>query len=183
MPRQDATPAPRFRHLPNALTALRLIAVPVLLATLLAVTSEGRYLAAAIFALAILTDYVDGTLARRHDAVTAFGVVADPIADKLLVGSALIALSSMGRAPVWVVALIIAREALITAMRASALRRGEVIGANRGGKAKTVLQAAAIMALILAPAGAAFALALLYIALVATLISGVAYMGQMRGEH
>jgi CDP-diacylglycerol--glycerol-3-phosphate 3-phosphatidyltransferase len=162
---------------------LRLVAVPALLAALLAGTSEGRYLAAALFALAIFTDYVDGTLARHHDAVTAFGVVADPIADKLLVGSALIALVSMGRAPTWVVALIIAREALITLLRVLALRRGRVVGANMGGKAKTTLQAAAIMTLILAPAGATFALALLYIALIVTLLSGVAYMGQMRGEH
>jgi len=162
------------------LTVLRLIAVPALLVSLLAGTSYGRHVAAAIFAIAILTDYIDGTLARHHNSVSAFGKLADPIADKLLVGSVLIALASMGRAPAWAVTLIIARETFITALRALALRRGTVIGANRGGKLKTVLQALAILALILAPSGAGWALALLYVALAATLISGVAYMGAFR---
>jgi CDP-diacylglycerol--glycerol-3-phosphate 3-phosphatidyltransferase len=130
----------------NALTALRLVLVPVFVVITVAsqlVHPALRILAAVVFFVASLTDFADGWIARAWDLVTAFGKVADPIADKALTGSALVLLSWYGRLPWWVTVLILIREVGVTLLRLWVIRRG-VIAASRGGKVKTALQILAI---------------------------------------
>ena len=133
-------------NIPNALTILRVLAVPVL-AVLLAVddgaTGPARDWAAIIFVLAALTDLVDGAIARRYGLVTTFGKIADPIADKALTGVALIGLSLIGDLPWWVTIVILVREVGVTLLRFWVIEHG-VIPASRGGKLKTVVQTIAI---------------------------------------
>jgi CDP-diacylglycerol---glycerol-3-phosphate 3-phosphatidyltransferase len=139
-------PAAPLLNAANALTALRLVLVPVFAA--LTVVSElthpgWRIAAALTFGAASITDYVDGWVARRHNLVTAFGKVADPIADKALTGTALVLLSLHDLLPWWMTGLILTRELGITALRFGVLRHG-VIPASPGGKLKTFLQSLAI---------------------------------------
>ena len=137
-------------NLPNALTLLRLICVPIFIWLYMASADSIAmgWAADIVFLGAALTDIVDGHLARRDGLVTNFGKIADPIADKLLTGSALIALSSEGAIAWWITILIIGREVFITALRFYVIRRG-VIPASRGGKAKTASQITAIVALLI----------------------------------
>ena len=127
-------------NIPNALTVLRVLAVPVL-AVLLAVddgtSGPARIAAAVVFLAASVTDFVDGAIARRYGWVTTFGKVADPIADKALIGVALIGLSLLGELAWWITAVIVVREVGVTVLRFWVIRHG-VIPASRGGKAKTV---------------------------------------------
>lgn len=142
-------------NIANALTVLRLLLVPVFGALLLAGEGEGttwRIAATVTFAFASFTDRIDGQLARRHNLVTAFGTVADPIADKALIGTALVALSVLGELPWWVTAGVLAREVGVTGLRFWVIRHG-VIPASRGGKVKTVLQVVAIGLYVLPLAG------------------------------
>ena len=141
-----AAAPPSNLNLPNALTAGRLLVVPFFaLLVLGGLDAPGqRVLAGALFVLACLTDVLDGHLARSRGQVTAFGIMADPIADKALVGTALVGLSLLGLWPWWATALILAREVGITVMRTSLLRRGELLPANRGGKLKCLAQNAAV---------------------------------------
>ncbi|WP_189042966.1 CDP-diacylglycerol--glycerol-3-phosphate 3-phosphatidyltransferase [Micromonospora sonchi] len=147
----ESTPLPVVARVPvvnaaNALTALRLALVPVFVAAAIVsgMTQTGwQVIAALIFAVASLTDFVDGWIARRFGLVTAFGKVADPIADKALTGAALLVLSAYDQLPWWVTVVILARELGITALRFWVIRRG-VIAASRGGKVKTALQILAI---------------------------------------
>lgn len=167
-------------NLPNALTLLRILAVPVVVVALLEETPNGDTLAAAVFALAALTDGLDGYFARSRDAVTTFGKLMDPLADKLLITGALLSLVSLGRLEAWVAMVIIGREIAITILRTIAAERGIVIAASWMGKLKTVLQIAAIIALIAtnpAPLGVDI---LVYIALAVTVISGVDYFFGLR---
>jgi CDP-diacylglycerol--glycerol-3-phosphate 3-phosphatidyltransferase len=130
----------------NALTALRIVLVPVFVLFVLfsGMTNAGWRIAAAFtFGVASLTDFVDGWIARRFGLITPFGKVADPIADKALTGSALVLLSAYGALPWWVTLLILVREFGVTLLRFWVIRLG-VIAASRGGKVKTVLQIAAI---------------------------------------
>ncbi|MFG3704994.1 CDP-diacylglycerol--glycerol-3-phosphate 3-phosphatidyltransferase [Micromonospora sp. NPDC047670] len=147
----DPTPAPVVARVPvlnaaNALTALRLVLVPVFAVS---VVVSGMHhagwqmVACLIFAVASATDLVDGWIARRFALVTSVGKVADPIADKALTGAALLLLSWYDRLPWWVTAVILARELGITALRFWVIRHG-VIAASRGGKIKTALQILAI---------------------------------------
>ncbi len=125
---------------------MRIVLVPVFLMALLALdgSSTGWRLGAfGVFALASITDHLDGELARRRGLVTAFGTIADPIADKALTGAALAGLSMLGLVPWWVTVVIMAREIGITLLRFSVLRHG-IIPASRGGKAKTMVQTLAI---------------------------------------
>src|SRR2546421_3492240 len=131
-------------NLPNVLTMLRILAVPVIVVALLAATPGGDALAAGVFALAALTDGLDGYFARSRNAVTTFGKLMDPLADKLLIVAALISLVSLDRLPAWVAMVIIARELAVTGLRAVAAERGVVIAASWMGKVKTVLQGAAL---------------------------------------
>jgi CDP-diacylglycerol---glycerol-3-phosphate 3-phosphatidyltransferase len=139
-------------NLPNVLTGLRLLAVPFLGAVLVVEGDRagGRWAALALFVAASVTDLADGWLARRWGQCTAFGALADPLADKALVGTALVCLSVLGIVPVWATAVILAREAAVTALRLGVLRHG-VIPASRGGKVKTVTQTALIVLALAAP--------------------------------
>jgi CDP-diacylglycerol--glycerol-3-phosphate 3-phosphatidyltransferase len=130
----------------NIVTVVRIFMAPAFLWLLLADDREFgplRYLAAGLFILAIVTDSVDGLLARRQNLVTDFGKILDPIADKVLTGGALVALSLLGELPWWVTLVILVRELGITAFRFAVLR-SRVIPASRGGKIKTIVQAVAI---------------------------------------
>ncbi|HKO37244.1 MAG TPA: CDP-diacylglycerol--glycerol-3-phosphate 3-phosphatidyltransferase [Solirubrobacterales bacterium] len=167
-------------NLPNALTLLRILAVPVVVVALLEETPNGDTLAAAVFALAAATDGLDGYFARSRDAVTTFGKLMDPLADKLLIIGALLSLVSTGRLAAWVAMVIIAREIAVTILRTIAAERGLVIAASWLGKLKTVLQIAAIIALIAtnpAPLGVDI---LVYVALAVTVLSGVDYFFGLR---
>jgi CDP-diacylglycerol--glycerol-3-phosphate 3-phosphatidyltransferase len=167
-------------NLPNFLTLLRILAVPVVVVALVGETSNGDALAAAVFALAALTDGLDGYFARSRDAVTTFGKLMDPLADKLLITAALISLVSLDRLQAWVAMLIIAREIAVTGLRAIAAERGIVIAASWLGKVKTVLQIAAVFALIAENPSPAWVDALVYFAVAMTLISGVDYFFDLR---
>ena len=162
-------------NLPNTLTLLRILLVPVVVVALLDETPNGDAIAAGVFALAAFTDSLDGYIARQRNAVTTFGKLMDPIADKLLIAAALIALVSLDRLAAWIAMVIIAREFAVTGLRLVAAERGVVIQASWLGKAKTILQVAAIICLIAfnpAPLGVDL---LVYAAVAATVISGVDY--------
>ncbi len=133
-------------NVPNVLTVLRILAVPVLVVALLDETADGDVIAAIVFALAALTDGLDGYIARRRQQITTFGKLMDPLADKLLVIAALISLVSLDRLAAWVAMVIIARELAVTGLRSLAAERGVVIAASWMGKLKTALQIAAILA-------------------------------------
>src|SRR5437588_11507138 len=136
-------------NLPNLLTLVRILLVPLLIVGLLEKTGGGDLLAAIVFATASLTDAIDGYLARTRNWVTAFGKVMDPIADKLLIVAALVALVSLARLQAWVAMVIIAREFAVTVLRVWAgAQQGVVIAASSLGKLKTVVQVAMVMVLI-----------------------------------
>src|ERR1700730_5795800 len=130
-------------NLPNLLTVLRIMLVPVLVVALLGDTPGGDVLAAVVFALASLTDFVDGYLARARDSVTTFGKLMDPLADKLLIVAALISLVSLHRLAAWVAMVIITRELAVTVLRLGATQAGVIIPASNLAKAKTCIQIAA----------------------------------------
>jgi CDP-diacylglycerol--glycerol-3-phosphate 3-phosphatidyltransferase len=162
-------------NLPNALTLLRILLVPVVIVALLDETPNGDAIAAGVFALAALTDTLDGYIARQRELITTFGKLMDPIADKLLVTASLVALVSLDRLQAWVAMVIIAREFAVTGLRAVAAEQGVVIQASWLGKVKTILQVAAIICLIAvdpAPLGIDL---LVYAAVVATVVSGIDY--------
>ncbi len=167
-------------NLPNFLTLLRILAVPVVVVALLGETPNGDELAAAVFALAALTDGLDGYFARSRDAVTTFGKLMDPLADKLLITAALVSLVSLHRLQAWVAMVIIAREIAVTGLRAIAAERGVVIAASWMGKVKTVLQIAAVFALIAANPAPAWVDVLVYLAVAATVLSGADYFLGLR---
>src|SRR6187455_2532460 len=137
-------------NLPNALTLLRILAVPVVVVALLGESEHGDAFAAAVFALAALTDGLDGYFARSRGSITTFGKLMDPIADKLLIAAALISLVSLDRLAAWVAMVIIAREFAVSGLRIAAGQQGVVIPASGLGKVKTIVQVAAVLALIAA---------------------------------
>jgi CDP-diacylglycerol---glycerol-3-phosphate 3-phosphatidyltransferase len=139
---------PSLVNIANALTVARLALVPVFIWFLLAGGTSDRAIAFVAFAVASVTDLLDGELARRRSLITDFGKIADPIADKALTGSALITLSYLGELPWWITSVIVIREVGVTALRFWVIRRG-VIAASRGGKAKTLLQIIAISLYVL----------------------------------
>jgi CDP-diacylglycerol---glycerol-3-phosphate 3-phosphatidyltransferase len=173
-------PTVRLVNLPNALTVLRLAAVPVFAVLLLREGGQddaGRWWAALAFALAILTDRYDGMIARRTGQITEFGKLADPIADKALTGMALIALSILDLLPWWVTVVILVRELAVTLLRVWVIRHG-VIAASRGGKMKTVAQSLAIF-LYLLPITGLLASARWWVmaaAVVLTVVTGIDYV-------
>src|SRR3954465_1024642 len=154
---------------------IRILAVPVVVVALLDETPNGDTLAAIVFALAALTDTLDGYIARSRGAITTFGKLMDPIADKLLIAASLIALVSLDRLAAWIAMVIIAREFAVTGLRLVAAEQGVVIQASWLGKVKTTLQVAAIICLIAvdpAPLGVDL---LVYGAVAVTVISGIDY--------
>jgi CDP-diacylglycerol--glycerol-3-phosphate 3-phosphatidyltransferase len=145
------------------------------LPNLLYKTAYGDLLAGALFAVASLTDALDGHLARSRNAITKLGTILDPIADKLLIAGATVALVSLGRLAAWVAVVIIVREVAVTLLRMWAVRRGQSVAASGFGKVKTVTQVAMVFALIMVPAGEPWTLALVYTAVAATVLSGLDY--------
>ncbi|MDX6678311.1 MAG: CDP-diacylglycerol---glycerol-3-phosphate 3-phosphatidyltransferase [Solirubrobacteraceae bacterium] len=168
-------------NLPNVLTMLRILLVPVLVVALLNETSNGDLLAAIVFALASFTDAMDGYLARTRNAITNFGKLMDPIADKLLIIAALVALVSLDRLAAWIAMVIIARELTVTVTRMQANQQGLVIAANWWGKAKTIVQVLAIFLLIVAgDPSPLWVDVIVYGAVAITIVSGVDYFFGLR---
>ncbi len=162
--------------LPNGLTLTRIVLVPLLVAALLAASPAASLAAAGVFVAAAATDWLDGYLARSRGSVTAFGMVMDPIADKLLIGAALVSLVALGRLAAWVAVVILARELAVSALRLAASQQGALIPASQFGKAKTASQVAAVTAVIVAPVpDALWVLALVYVSVVVTVASGLDY--------
>ncbi|MEG0687185.1 MAG: CDP-diacylglycerol--glycerol-3-phosphate 3-phosphatidyltransferase [Hungatella sp.] len=167
-------------NIPNKLTILRILMIPFFVVMLLlegGMNPTYRYVAAAIFIVASLTDLLDGKIARKYHLVTNFGKFMDPLADKLLVCSALICLIELGQLPAWMVIVIISREFIISGFRLVASDNGIVIAASYWGKWKTVFQMASVILLILnlSPLHLVTA-ACVWIALVLTVISLVDYL-------
>lgn len=168
-------------NVPNILTVIRILLVPVLVVALLEKTGGGDLLAAIVFAAASVTDAIDGYLARSRNWVTTFGKLMDPIADKLLIIAALIALVSLSRLPAWVAMVIIAREFAVTVLRAAAgTQQGVVISASSFGKVKTATQVAMVMVLIAVDERHAWVDALVYVTVVITVLSGADYFFGLR---
>ena len=174
-------------NLPNKLSMLRICMIPFFVVFGLMTTPWAQFIALVIFVAASLTDLLDGKIARKHGLVTNFGKFIDPIADKLLVMSALVVLVEQGRMPGWVCILMLAREFAISGFRLVAAGSGKVIAAGWLGKVKTVTQmTAVIMLLLLTPAGdytpflGRFGVILsniaVYVAAVMTVWSGVDYI-------
>ncbi len=172
-------------NLPNKLTVLRVIMIPFFVAFLLmdgGTNAVYRYIAAAIFIIASLTDMLDGKIARKYNLVTNFGKFMDPLADKLLVCSALICMIELGQLPAWVVIIIISREFIISGFRLVASDNGVVIAASYWGKFKTTFQMIAVVLLIFnIPALSMVTTAVVWIAVALTVISLVDYIVKNAG--
>lgn len=170
-------------NLPNKLTLFRVILIPFFVVCLL-IDPENqtlRYVADAIFIIASLTDMLDGKIARKYNLVTNFGKFMDPLADKLLVCSAMICLISTGQLAAWIVIIIVAREFIISGYRLIAVENGVVIAANYWGKFKTVFQMIMIIVLVAnipSPIFYYLGQALIWISLALTVISLVVYILQ-----
>lgn len=165
-------------NLPNKLTLLRIILIPVFIIVLM---TGYYYISAAIFIVASATDALDGHIARKYNMVTNFGKIMDPLADKMLVVSALVCLVQLGDVAGWMVIVILAREFTITGLRTVAAAQGIVIAAGWSGKIKTVLQMIAVTALLLqnwpfSYIGFPFASIMLWAAIVMTIFSGAEYI-------
>ena len=170
-------------NLPNKLTLFRVILIPFFVFFLLAPYFEGygNYIAVAIFIVASITDFLDGKIARKYHLVTNFGKFMAPLADKLLVSSALICLVDLNKIPAWIVIVIIAREFIISGFRLVAADNGVVIAASYWGKFKTAFQMVTVIVLILNIPGEVFAVigtVLIYISLVLTVISLIDYIAK-----
>jgi CDP-diacylglycerol--glycerol-3-phosphate 3-phosphatidyltransferase len=184
---QPTRAKPSNLNLPNALTAMRLLLVPVFGWLLLAEdgTNDAYRLAAAVtFLVASFTDYVDGALARKKDIVTTFGKVADPIADKALTGVALVGLSLLGELPWWVTVVILVREIAVTVIRFAVITDG-VIPASRGGKAKTVTQMLAIVLYLMPLTGwlETARTGVMAVAVILTVVTGIDYAFRAIAVH
>lgn len=182
----DPAAPPPLLNIANVLTGVRFLLVPVFLAALLVedgLSVQWRLVAFGVFALAAFTDRLDGDLARRRMLITAFGTIADPIADKALTGSALVGLSVLDLVPWWMTVVIMVREIGITVLRFVVLRHG-IIPASRGGKAKTFVQTLAIGLYLLPLPELLGAVAVvgavrwtvLTVALVLTMVTGLDYV-------
>jgi CDP-diacylglycerol--glycerol-3-phosphate 3-phosphatidyltransferase len=139
----------RFFSHPNSLTLCRIFAIPVFVVLLIGTSRIGTFLAALIFTVAAITDFLDGYFARRWGLVSNFGKVMDPLADKLLVSSAFIMMTSHGWVPAWMICIIIGRELAVTGLRNMISANGEDASASRLGKYKMGFQIAAIIPLLL----------------------------------
>ncbi len=178
-------------NVPNALTFMRVLMIPLVLWFLNAGTPKECFWATLTYSLAALTDLIDGWLARRQGLVTVFGKFLDPLADKLIVMAALIWLIPLGRIAPWVVVVLLAREISVTALRSIAMSEGLVLAAGESGKTKTALQMVGILCLMLGyPYHLSFGpidfgmvdtvrvgRVLLYISLVYSMLSAAGYFG------
>lgn len=169
-------------NLPNKLTVLRICMIPFFVAALVyenGADQTMRIIANVIFITASLTDLLDGKIARKYGLVTNFGKFMDPLADKLLVCSALICLIQLGQLPAWVVIVIISREFIISGFRLVAADNGIVIAASYWGKFKTVFQMTAVVLLIFnIPPLSVLTSAVLWIAVILTVVSLVDYVAK-----
>ena len=168
-------------NLPNKLTIFRVILIPFFVAVLLLRPEDGswRLIADGIFIVASLTDMLDGKIARKYNLVTNFGKFMDPLADKLLVCSAMICLVALNQLPAWIVIIIISREFIISGFRLIAADNNVVIAANYWGKFKTVFQMLMIIVMVANfayPVWQMLGVILMYIALALTVISLVVYI-------
>ena len=172
-------------NLPNKLTILRVIMIPFFVAALLydgGANQNMRYVAAALFIIASLTDMLDGKIARKYNLVTNFGKFMDPLADKLLVCSALICMIELRQLPAWMVIIIISREFIISGFRLVASDNGVVIAASYWGKFKTTFQMIGVVLLIFnIPALSTLTTIIVWIALALTVISLVDYIVKNTG--
>lgn len=172
-------------NLPNKLTILRVIMIPFFVAALLyngGANQNMRYVAAALFIIASLTDMLDGKIARKYNLVTNFGKFMDPLADKLLVCSALICMIELRELPAWMVIIIISREFIISGFRLVASDNGVVIAASYWGKFKTTFQMIGVVLLIFnIPALSTLTTIIVWIALALTVISLVDYIVKNAG--
>ena len=170
-------------NLPNKLTIFRVILIPFFVVLLLFdLTAYDKWIALAIFIVASLTDFLDGHIARKYNLVTNFGKFMDPLADKLLVCSAMICLVELSRIPAWVVIIIIAREFIISGFRLVASDNGVVIAASYWGKFKTVFQIVMICLMIAdLPSLALVTQIVMWVALVLTVVSLVDYLIKNKG--
>jgi CDP-diacylglycerol--glycerol-3-phosphate 3-phosphatidyltransferase len=165
----------------NVLTLVRISLIPVLAALLLSTLAESDLLAAIVFVIASATDALDGWLARRRSEVTQFGKLMDPLADKLLITSALVSLVALYRLDAWVAMVIIAREFAVTGLRMLAIEQGQVVSASVWGKVKTTTQVAMVLALIWVDRPAAWVDILVYVTVAVTVLSGAEYFYRLRG--
>lgn len=163
-------------NIPNILTLLRIIMIPVFYVVFFSDITNSSLFAALIFIVASLTDWFDGFLARKWSLVTNFGKIMDPLADKLLVMTALVCLLTSFRIPAWAVIVILAREMAITGLRIIAASEGVVVAADMLGKFKTVFQMVAIILLLL---NNFIGIYMLYIAIFFTILSGIDYIIKM----
>ncbi len=166
-------------NIPNALTTLRLVAVPVLIWLMATDTRDARAWATVVFLVAAFTDLMDGAIARKRGEITSFGKLADPIADKALIGAALIGLSLLDDLAWWITIVILVRELGVTFLRMWVIKHG-VIPASRGGKAKTLAQVIAISMYLYVPTDLAWwsniAEGVMAIAVLLTIITGFDYI-------
>jgi CDP-diacylglycerol--glycerol-3-phosphate 3-phosphatidyltransferase len=167
-------------NLPNVLTVVRILLVPVLVVALLGETKDGDLLAAIVFAAASATDALDGYLARARNSITSFGKLMDPIADKLLVIAALFALVSLDRLEAWIAMVIVTRELAVTVTRMGATAQGVIIPAAGWGKVKTIVQVGAIFFLIAFDPTPLWVDLLVYAAVAVTVVSGIDYFFGLR---
>jgi CDP-diacylglycerol---glycerol-3-phosphate 3-phosphatidyltransferase len=166
--------------LPNVLTVFRILLVPVLVAALLSEGPSGDLLAAIVFAVASFTDALDGWIARRRKIESTFGKLMDPLADKLLVISALVSLVSLDRLSAWVAMVIIARELAVTGLRQLAIEQGHVLPASQWGKLKTLAQVAMVLVLIIVEGRPIGVDLLVYVTVAITVLSGADYFFGLR---
>ncbi|MBU0595400.1 CDP-diacylglycerol--glycerol-3-phosphate 3-phosphatidyltransferase [Candidatus Bipolaricaulota bacterium] len=175
-----------FRTIPNQITLSRILFVPLLMFLILFDSDITRILAMVLFFLAALSDVADGYIARSLNQTSLFGKFADPIADKLLIAGALIALLQLGEMNAWVVLVIIAREFLVTGLRILAISEGQAIGARFLGKAKTISHVALVLAILIdrsfapGPAWAVIESVCLGLALALSVLSGAEYFYRSR---
>jgi CDP-diacylglycerol--glycerol-3-phosphate 3-phosphatidyltransferase len=167
-------------NLPNSITMVRLAVIPVLFCLLLSPGRIFSLIIAILFIIAAITDLLDGYVARRYNIVTKMGKLLDPIADKLVISAAMILMIPIGRIPAWIVAIIVMRDVFVDGLRSIASSEGMIIQADKLGKQKTVCQVIAVSALLIhyplfGLNSHAIGMAILYVALVLTLWSGVDY--------
>ena len=175
----DPVSGPTLVNLPNALTLVRLLLVPVFIyyLTIFDTSTTVQWIAGWFYLFAAITDLVDGYLARRNNQITNWGKIADPIADKALTGAAFIGLSLLNVIPWWITIVILVREIGVTVLRFYVIRRG-VIPASRGGKAKTLTQNIAIVLYLFPVTGTLNNVAelILAVAVILTVATGVDYV-------
>ena len=174
-------------NLPNKLTIARVCMVPLFMVALMMNTGTSRVVAMVIFALASLTDMLDGKIARKYNLITNFGKLMDPLADKILTAAAMVCLVELGDLAAWIVVITLFREYAITGLRSVAASENIVVAANIWGKVKTVCQMFALMLLMLKPqimalCGINLGLWLMYFALILTVYSGVDYVWKLNKQ-